>query len=133
MGNQKEREREEKSFENQVRSKYGLSMEAFVKKFHEKVPWNRSRLMLVGKGRSGKTALNASLQNKKWEGNYASTVVGNVEEAKINVDDVNAGDDNNIFESVKQGGDHIRTAIAAFSKPEAQKKENEEKQAGEET
>ena len=93
----------------------GVSKKEFINMLRGNVSWNRSRLMLVGKGDiqdssikfshdifhkcmcrsiagdSGKSCLNNSLRDIKWVSKKSDTVVADVGEAKVVVQDVVGG------------------------------------------
>eukprot|EP00466_Bigelowiella_natans_P013750 jgi/Bigna1/84406/fgenesh1_pg.134_\ len=125
--------------------KFGLTSEELNQILRSNIEWNRSRLMLVGKGqgralilknnvkgRSGKSALYNSLRNVPFI-DTASTVVADVEEVKISRADVKSSNAGYFVNEKKNAKDHARTLMRKINdirhKKEEEIAERKEKMA----
>eukprot|EP00466_Bigelowiella_natans_P015317 jgi/Bigna1/77309/fgenesh1_pg.47_\ len=96
-----------------------LTIEAMKRLYSSTTPWRRSRLMIVGKGKTGKTTLYMALKGEEFR-IPESTIV-----ADVTVQDVSAGAATTAFNEVKMGG-NLERALGAIMKGQQSETRNTE-------
>eukprot|EP00466_Bigelowiella_natans_P020476 jgi/Bigna1/134218/aug1.24_g8926 len=116
---------------NPFTSQFPLSVEALKQLFFSTTPWRRSRVMIVGKGHTGKTTLYMALKGEEFRV-FESTVVADVtvqDVSAVTITDEKQGVNNiteTVFKNVSIGGNHERALATAYLE---KRKEKEKKKS----